>query len=295
MSSLAWIDFDEAERQRTDRILALFKERETRDELGLGSIRDSIADHLFPGTSTIQTRVRYMLFVPWIFQTLRPKGLTQKQMTENARALEFQLSKALLQGGETLGVIGRDAGINLRRPPSSVYWAGLASWGIRKFQGSIDGYFANARKLEVKGSRAEGEEGISIGSGFLPWHSSLPKPPKDLLVSVNFRLTSEEAQFFVDMLIGSQPTALLTLLAKKGISVDCDFIWEHPHLNDFSSESRSLIEHGRMFSQVFHGASLLYNLQLAELRQEADRINGYREDLHDWRSSLFAVSAHRTV
>ena len=58
MSSLAWIDFDEAERQRAQRIMALFQERESRDELGLGGIRDSIADHLFPGTSTIQTRLR---------------------------------------------------------------------------------------------------------------------------------------------------------------------------------------------------------------------------------------------
>lgn len=38
MSSLAWIDFDEAERQRAQRIMALFQERETRDELGLGAI-----------------------------------------------------------------------------------------------------------------------------------------------------------------------------------------------------------------------------------------------------------------
>lgn len=40
------------------RILAQFKERDTRDELGLGSLRDAIADLLFPGTSTIQTRLR---------------------------------------------------------------------------------------------------------------------------------------------------------------------------------------------------------------------------------------------
>ncbi len=70
MSSLAWIDFDEAERQRAQRIMALFQERESRDELGLGAIRDSIADHLFPGTSTIQTRLRYMLFIPWLFRML---------------------------------------------------------------------------------------------------------------------------------------------------------------------------------------------------------------------------------
>ena len=55
MSSLAWVDFDEAERQRAQRIMALFQERESRDELGLGAIRDSISENLFPGTSTIQT------------------------------------------------------------------------------------------------------------------------------------------------------------------------------------------------------------------------------------------------
>ena len=38
MSSLAWIDFDEAERQRAQRIMALFQERETRDELGLSEV-----------------------------------------------------------------------------------------------------------------------------------------------------------------------------------------------------------------------------------------------------------------
>lgn len=59
MSSLAWIDFDEAERQRAQRIMALYQERKSRDELGLGAIRDSISDHLFPGASTIQTRLRY--------------------------------------------------------------------------------------------------------------------------------------------------------------------------------------------------------------------------------------------
>ncbi len=50
------------------RILALFQVRETRDELGLGAVRDSFADQMFPGTSTIQTRLRYMLFVPWMYR-----------------------------------------------------------------------------------------------------------------------------------------------------------------------------------------------------------------------------------
>ena len=67
-SSLTWLDHDPAERERMQRILALFQVRETRDELGLGAVRDSFADQMFPGTSTIQTRLRYMLFVPWMYR-----------------------------------------------------------------------------------------------------------------------------------------------------------------------------------------------------------------------------------
>lgn len=133
MSSLAWIDFDEAERQRAQRIMALFQERESRDELGLGAIRDSIADHLFPGTSTIQTRLRYMLFIPWILSRLEGRDGSASNLSAEGRNMEIRLSQALKAGGETSGIIGRDAGARLQRLPSSVYWAGLGSWGIRQF------------------------------------------------------------------------------------------------------------------------------------------------------------------
>ena len=65
LSALTWIDHDPATRERTLRILSLFQKRDSREELGLVAIRDSFADRLFPGTSTIQTRLRYMFFVPW--------------------------------------------------------------------------------------------------------------------------------------------------------------------------------------------------------------------------------------
>jgi hypothetical protein len=45
-------------------VISAFREQDTRDELGLGTIRDGFANILFPGTSTIQTRARYFLF--WV-------------------------------------------------------------------------------------------------------------------------------------------------------------------------------------------------------------------------------------
>ncbi|MCA0340299.1 MAG: DUF6361 family protein, partial [Proteobacteria bacterium] len=127
MSSLAWIDFDETERQRAQRIMALFQERETRDELGLGAIRDSIADHLFPGTSTIQTRLRYMLFIPWLYRALEKREVPEAQLRTEARDAESRRADALKAGGESNGIIGGDAGPRLQRLARSVYWAGLGA------------------------------------------------------------------------------------------------------------------------------------------------------------------------
>lgn len=288
MSSLAWIDFDEAERQRAQRIMALFQERETRDELGLGSIRDSIADHLFPGTSTIQTRLRYMLFIPWLFQMLEGSTAGSDQLATEARALENRLANALKAGGESNGIIGRDAGADLQRLPSSVYWAGLGTWGIRLFPGSTDNLFSSMRHLQRSRPRVrESEDAASEAQALQIWTPSLPPRPKDILVVARFRLTLDEAQFIIDRLVAQQPRSLLAFLARSdGRAADCSNIWEHPHLADFPDDTRTLVRHGEMFSGVMHGASLLYNLLLSELREKPDWIEKYQSRLEEWRAGL---------
>ena len=284
MSSLAWIDFDEAERQRAQRIMALFQERETRDELGLGGIRDSIADHLFPGTSTIQTRLRYMLFIPWLFQMLEESAAGSDRLATEARALENRLASALKAGGESNGIIGRDAGADLQRLPSSVYWAGLGTLGIRLFPGSTDNLFASMRHRRPR--VRESEDAASEAQAFQIWTPSLPPRPEHLLESVRFRLMPDEAAFIIDRLVAEQPRSLLTFLARSGGFADCANIWEHPHLADVPIDSRTLVGHGEMFSSVMHGASLLYNLLLSELREKPDWIEKYETRLHDWRAGL---------
>ena len=288
MSSLAWIDFDEAERQRAQRIMALFHERETRDELGLGGIRDSIADHLFPGTSTIQTRLRYMLFIPWLFQMLEGSSAGSDHLASEARALEIRLANALKAGGESNGIIGRDAGADLQRLPSSVYWAGLGTWGIRLFPGSTDNLFSSMRYLQRGRPRVrESEDAASEAQALQIWTPSSPPRPKDLLETAHFKLTLDEAQFIIDRLVAHQPHSLLAFLARSGGGqAECYNIWEHPNLADFPEGARTLVGHGAMFSSVMHGASLLYNLLLSQLREKPDWIKRYEARLADWRAGL---------
>ena len=293
MSSLSWIVFDEVERQRARRIMALFEERESRDELGLGPIRDSIADHLFPGTSTIQTRVRYMLFVPWIYRMVEDMNASAERLMQEARTLEINLIDALRAGGEEEGVIGRFAHRHLQRLPSSVYWNGLRSWGIRTFVGSQEAYLASIPDLRRHPLRKRSALDLpdDESRNHAAWCADLPCRPDDLLERAEFKLTDDERNFLIDRLVNAQPNSLLTHLAKAGRHAVCEFVWEHPDYTSFPDATRRVIKHAEVFSAVMHGAALLYNLMLAERRKNEELIGQFRNELSEWRAMEFDRTA----
>ncbi|MGI1661336.1 DUF6361 family protein [Palleronia sp. KMU-117] len=283
MSFLAWIDFDQADRDRTRRIMDLFDSEDSRDELGLGSIRDAISDLLFPGTSTIQTRLRYMLFVPWIYRMAgtRPGPVEAKQ--QYARALEIRLISALERSpsGDQRGIIGSQARERLKRLPSDVYWAGLLTLGIRRFQGS------RSAALEAAPDQAD-----------LLWAPGLPPPPVGFLeedAGVGFSLTVDEAGFIRDRLAREAPQSLFALLARQETAPVCAMVWEHPWRGDWPAGIQKLVNHAELFASLMHGASLLYNLMLSERAAVLhgaigsawnERAETYSARLSDWRGSL---------
>jgi hypothetical protein len=282
MSALAWIDFDEAERSRMQQLIALFQEQETRDELGLGSVRDFISDQLFPGTSTIQTRLRYMLFVPWILRSLESRNATSEQFREEGRRLELRLISALRKGLEQAGVIGATVGDSLQRLPSSIYWPGLAHWGIRRFEGSLESYFESLVFLRERRGGQQREDNSSMTF----WHAALPAAPPGYLDECSFRLTAEEAQFIIDRLVATHPDCLLTWLARNGDAGMADAIWMHPSFDTFTAPHRALVGHAQQFSDVMHGAALVYNLLLGERRPESPLRETYLQALAAWAEGL---------
>jgi hypothetical protein len=54
-STFSWLDYSEHDRRRALDVIDQFREQETRDELGIGVIRDAFSDLFFPGTGTVQT------------------------------------------------------------------------------------------------------------------------------------------------------------------------------------------------------------------------------------------------
>ncbi|UUT36597.1 DUF6361 family protein [Microbacterium elymi] len=71
-------------------IIDLFREPGTVDELGIGAVRDALSDILFPGTSVLHTRLRYVLFIPWLLRRAADDGGTPDEMRARFRAHEYR-------------------------------------------------------------------------------------------------------------------------------------------------------------------------------------------------------------
>lgn len=295
-SQLSWIDHDSKARERTLRILSLFQEKESRDELGLGSVRDSFADQLFPGTSTIQTRLRYMLFVPWIYDSLEAKRLTVESFAVQADKLERDLVQPLMDSDDQSGVFGKTAGKKLKRLPSSAYWAGLGVWRIRLTPFSQDEYHrrineiysrrSNLKALE-KDAKSRGDDiDIEQRMPTLSWHPRLPEPPQDFPYAVDFALSREEAEFIRDRIHIACPNSLLSFLALHCEPAETNAPWEHPDYGSFSDRHKELLTHARLFSEVMHGAALSYNVQLAKLRNHEKLVEEHQSSFNDWVANL---------
>lgn len=90
MSTVAWLDTSADEQRPLRGGIALFEERGSRDELGVGQVRDVLSDAPFPGTSVLQTRARYFLLVPWAYQYAAGRRCG-RDLNAPARTIERQL------------------------------------------------------------------------------------------------------------------------------------------------------------------------------------------------------------
>lgn len=293
-STFTWLDYSEGERRKMLDVIDLFRQKETRDELGLGVVRDAFADMLFPGTSTIQTRARYFLFVPWIYRELERQRIGSARVAAEAREREVTLTDAIVGSEDSNGVFGKRSRRNLKRLPSNVYWQGLSTWGIRLFPGSqaqyhrsLDGYYRASRR----GERTD--DGEPVDGGVDPnWHPNLPREQPGFLTRSSFRLTRSEAEYLRERILACVPNTLLAFLVDCGrLTHRVSFPWEHEQYKDFPSRVREQLYHALNFSEAAHGAPLLYNLMLAEAKEDEELANGYGAWLSEWAESLKARQA----
>jgi hypothetical protein len=292
VSTFTWMDYSEEDRRTFLDIIDQLSERGTRDELGIGTVRDGIAEILFPGTSTIQTRAGYFFFVPWVYQKLEHDHIPADQVAGQLRRLEARLIGALAKSDDPAGVIGIQVGGSVRRLPSNVYWGGLHRWGIRRFPGSQPQYhrlFDEFARAGGGGSRAyrndEGEP--ADGASLHNWDPGIPRPPAAFPDAASFQMRRQDGEYLRDQIRGTAPGTLLAhLVEQEEPWAPTQFAWQHPVMDELPHRLQSQVRHARNFSEVIRGSALLYNLMLAELESRDDLAQQYHSQLNAWAELL---------
>lgn len=284
-SRIGWVDFSSLERDRVSQVLSILQEKGTLDELGIGQIRDAFADKLFPGISTIQTRAKYFVTLPYIFHDYRNLPVFDRSkitLYDYLSEREDELARQLVKNHKNAippGIIGKeslDTGVS--RKPSSVYWNGLRQLSIINAQLSLREFVVQYQDLlnsKVK-EHEEDDEPSSVTAHMVP------KPDcyeLQWFEDVSLELTRREAEFLRSRLLNSSKTefsilsqvvkhdleakVLTTLDNSMNSSWQIEALYECLKHTPVSFNTKECLKKALEFSFVLKGAHIRYNILLA--------------------------------
>ncbi|MEV8143780.1 DUF6361 family protein [Specibacter sp. NPDC078709] len=262
-SLISWLDANTAETARLREIARMFETPDSIDDLALGQFRDTISNALFPGTSVLHVAARYLLLVPWCYQTASsarsPEGILR-----DAKAAEKQLIRRFHELNAKR-FIGSTAGDGVAQLPSVAYWSALKKWGIVR-----EDVERNAIGDATVEHAAAQRDGISERP---VWHAGLPPAPEGFprTEARGIELNRAEAEWIRDRILATVPNAMLAQLAAKPqyILKSNNRPWTDPAAQSAVGEAAVWLKHAEAFSALQHGLEALYAfLVTTELRRQ---------------------------
>ena len=232
---LGWIDFSKSERNKVLSVLESLSESGTLDELGIAPIRDGFANLFFPGTSTIQTRAKYFMIVPYALKDLEyGKETNPNRMLRTFDEVERKCGEMLLKNSnDTDGIIGsRSLAQNrwVKRTPADIYWAGLRNYGI--FTGgtlSLTEYIRamcamkNQKTTLVNlgnhndNAEADDWDDNDAGDLFRMQFWKIPTYQDNWMDGLSIKLSQDEGEFLKQQMITSFPESMMAYILRNDV------------------------------------------------------------------------------
>jgi hypothetical protein len=211
---LGWTMLSRDQVRQVERSLAK-EDQDTRDEIGFLLIHQAFADRFFPGTSVLHTRIRYVLFVPWLYHRAAFNRVRGTDLRSRIDRLLIELARRL-KIEEKFDVIGGDAlGRLTSQPPDLVYWNALRRWGL--VLPGIETRRDALRRLLAASSRANDDDGGHLLDDPTEVFVGLPNPPGgwEDFGGLNFELPKEEREFLKSYLGGLERIDLRPALMSR--------------------------------------------------------------------------------
>lgn len=301
-AGLGWIDFSTEHRDKVHSVIEMLSVTGTVDELGIGPIRNAIADWLFPGVSTIQTRPKYFILVPQLLLSYLydySKGSKPisfpLHLKEREKKLMFALAKNYnyIEGEGVIGVQVAKKGGELSRKPSSIYWNGLRTHGFIKTHFSLTDYL---RHFDLSRSNADSSEEDDKYSAEYSLNILTPPSlniPDDITLDLNYQEASFLRDQFIAPGVGKEENNLLrfllldeenmaqTLDSSTFIDLAFNFI-SNPQI---PADTRRVLFTALYFNFLIRGAHIRYNILLHQKSGQAN----FTEDWENWKAELDGV------
>lgn len=301
-AGLGWIDFSNEHRDKVFTVLDMLKESGTVDELGIGTVRDALADWLFPGLSTIHTRPKYFIILTDILWSYYHCWLSGKKMKtletyifdEEERVMHLLAKNVNYENGH--GVIGVRVAYNkgnLARKPSSIYWNGLKTHGFLDSDKSMAEYYARNDLSEIKYNKKTEEttnykvvlsESLAIRSKYY----------NTINEEMSLDLNSEEAMFLKSQFISKNGSKkqefnllaqlfegdrIAVVLNSKSFVEAAQILVEDSELK---AKTIEVIQTALRFNFLMQGAHIRYNILL----QKKSGILDFSVEWEEWYSTL---------
>jgi hypothetical protein len=311
MLQIGWVDFSKEHRKRVLNVLSFLTQKGAVDELGIGVIRDRLADILFPGTSTIQTRAKYFFIVPWIMRDLEKQNLQPSLFEQKLAMAENKMIEVLKSAGGD-GIIGEISGEKLKRKPAEIYWNGLRTYGIFRHQGlniykyiQVAGQLGNEKLTRKQLLRTE--DGVQIddrdafGLSKLGPSWNIIEPPVNWQKELSINLSYDEASFLQERIITAPASrhslwaALLRDFSKEVKDLKT-FMELKPFVEEMAEQIQTDYKLALDFSRLINGAHIRYNLIFFRNANIEEKETFYKQQWQEWIKdmSIFEFSSWDT-
>lgn len=284
-SALGWTVLSREALRRAESQLRDQDQQGVRDEIGFLSLHQAYADRFFPGTSVLQTRLRYVLFVPWIYQTVA-KQPQRQQINRVIQEQDLSLAKRLKsRHGLSDGVIGaRSLPKQTSQPPTMVYWHALGTWGILRLwaDGTYPTRAAVHRTLGKQRllSHLKDDDKSPLEEN-LTFFVKVPDPPGEWEhphKPLDFTIQPEEAIFIRQHLVSvprpdmSGTPSLLAFLVEYDIDVaSLEFPWTKPILKIVDKDEREALLRAQQTAALAAVGRAIYAALIERICDEEDK------------------------
>ena len=261
-----------------------------RDEVGFLLIHGGYANRFFPGTSVLHTRLRYVLFIPWLYHDLLSDG-ERRDIGQRVSNAETRLAGRLRDLEGTIGK--RSYPEATSQPPTFVYWTALGTWGILKPR--PDGTWptkaqlhqaVTKRRILTPLSDDDGSPLEDIPDLFI----RMPPAPSEWLdtnATLSFTLPRDERAFMQRQLVGvMKPSdvaapSLLSLLAERVSELEtqrAQYPWSRAVTQHADTDDKAALQRARMAAAMSDVGRAVYAYLVETVREREDGLT--TEDRH---------------